>query len=73
MDTKGQVYFKDLGYALSPGPPPIALHPDLGGVDDHKRLFSSTELGMTDSFQESLCGHLDVGRGRLAGRNMLIK
>lgn len=59
-------------YAL-PAPPPAALHPDLGRVDAHKRLFSSTELEMTDSFQESSRGHLDAGRGRLVGRSTPIK
>ena len=59
--------------ASLPAPPPTALHPDLGRVDANKRLFSSTELEMTDSFQESLRGHLDEGRGRLVGRSAPIK
>lgn len=59
--------------ASLPAPPPAVLHPDLGRVDAHQRLFSLTELEMTDPFQESSRGHLDVGRGRLVGRSAPIK
>lgn len=52
---------------------PIALHPNRGRVDAHKRLFSWTESEMADSFQESSCGRLDGGRGQLADRNKPIK
>lgn len=66
------MYFKE--DTFFPGPPhSTALHPDLGRVDAHKRLFSSTELEMTDSFWEPSRGHLDGGRGQQAGRSVLIK
>lgn len=73
LDTKDRLHFKGLGYAFSPGLLPTALQPDLGRVDAHKSLLSSTGLGMTDSFQESSYGRLDGERGRLDGRRMLIK
>lgn len=74
LDTKDRLHFKGLGCAFSPGLPPTALHPDLGRVvGAHKSFFSFTELGMTDSLQESSYGRLDGERGQLDGRRMLIK